>query len=694
MVKKQKQKKSSIRTKIIALVVIAMLLPLLISNIISTTISIRSCGDDLEVIIKDRTQSISAQVTEYINKGYAVVEGLSYGDDIRSLDPQKQTNILVKSIEHNPYFLLFYQQGLDGMQTAKSSGALGNRSDRWWFVKIMEEKKPYVSKSYFTISDGTTVTSIVFPVLDDFGKMNSILAADLNLDKLQEIIDKYNTESTYSIVIDGEGSVIAHPNREYVSQMYNYKTATKSIASKDSSGKDVTTVEPITITDDFKNIVDKMLAGESGVEEFKDENGNDSFYSYMPVELPGNSDAWGIITVQLKKDAYASTYNMIFYNILFSLAVAAIILFFSMLFTRRLVKPINELTTVANKIADGNLDVSIDVNSNDEIGNVSSAFNKTVTTLKSYIDYIDEITKTLNKLSEGNMQFNLKYEYVGEFVKVKEALINISKTMSNTITQIKEASEQVASGSDQVSSGAQALSQGATEQAASVEELSATISEISNEINTNAQNSRLAYDLSSEAKKEILLGQEHMENMISSMHDITDKSNEISKIIKTIDDIAFQTNILALNAAVEAARAGAAGKGFAVVADEVRNLAQKCAEAAKNTTLLIEGTVHAVENGTIIADKTAKSLSIIVDKTAKVDDNIEKISEASVRQSESINQIMQGIEQISAVVQTNSATAEESAAASQELFAQAQTLKVLIDRFKLRDDSSTEAEEA
>ena len=694
MVKKQKQNKSSIRVKIVALAIVVSLFPLLISNIISTSISIKSGGDDVKVKIKDRTQSISAQVTEYINKGYAVVEGLSYGEDILSMDSQKQKNILVTSIENNPYFLLFYQQGLDGMQTAKSSGELGNRADRWWFIKAMEEKKPYVSKSYFTISDGTTVTSIVFPVWDKYNEMKGILAADLNLHKLQEIVDKYNTASTYSIVIDGEGSVIAHPNTEFVAQMYNYKTATKSIVSKDSNGKDITTEEPINITNDFKIMVDKMLSGESGVEEFKDENGEDAIYSYMPIELPGNSDSWGIITIQMRKDAFASTYDMVKSNLLFSFVIAIIIIIFSMLFTKRMVKPINQLTAVANKIADGDLNVSIDVQSNDEIGNVASSFKQTVARLKSYVDYIDEITKTLNKISNGNLKFDLKYEYVGEFAKIKEALLNISKSMSNTINHIREASDQVSSGSDQVSSGAQALSQGATEQAASVEELSASIAEISNQVNINAQNSKLAFELSSEAKQEIAVGQEHMKNMISSMHEITDKSNEIGKIIKTIDDIAFQTNILALNAAVEAARAGAAGKGFAVVADEVRNLAQKCAEAAKNTTILIEGTVVAVEKGTIIADNTANSLSVIVDKTTKVDNNIEKITEASISQAESINQIMQGIEQISAVVQTNSATAEESAAASQELYAQAQTLKVLINKFKLQEDYTSKEDEA
>ncbi|MEG2769394.1 MAG: methyl-accepting chemotaxis protein, partial [Oscillospiraceae bacterium] len=251
-------------------------------------------------------------------------------------------------------------------------------------------------------------------------------------------------------------------------------------------------------------------------------------------------------------------------------------------------------------------------------------------------------------------------------------------------------SEQVASGSDQVSSGAQALSQGATEQASSIEELSATIQAVSNQIKDNANNAKMASELSSMAGKEVQNGNEHMQSMIVAMEDISSTSNKIGKIIKTIDDIAFQTNILALNAAVEAARAGSAGKGFAVVANEVRNLAGKSAEAAKNTTSLIESSINAVANGTKIADETAMSLKVVVEKSNLVLQKVEEIAEASAEQANSVVQITTGVDQISAVIQTNSATAEESAAASEELSSQSQMLKDLVGKFTLREVDAKE----
>jgi len=255
------------------------------------------------------------------------------------------------------------------------------------------------------------------------------------------------------------------------------------------------------------------------------------------------------------------------------------------------------------------------------------------------------------------------------------------------LIQINQASDQVASGSEQVSFGAQALSQGATEQASSVEELSATIVELSGHVKVNADHAAEASRLSNDAGSGVMESDGHMKEMIEAMGDISDKSKEIGKIIKTIDDIAFQTNILALNAAVEAARAGSAGKGFAVVADEVRNLAQKSAEAAKNTTVLIEGSILAVDNGTRIVGQTAKSLQDVVVKAGNVTNKMTDIANASEQQAKAIAQVTQGIEQIAAVVQTNSATAEESAAASEELTGQAQMLKELVGKFRLNGDS-------
>ena len=372
-----------------------------------------------------------------------------------------------------------------------------------------------------------------------------------------------------------------------------------------------------------------------------------------------------------------------------SLVVIGIVsLLFAFYIIQSINKPVKELDSVARKIADGDLDQSITYRSRDELGYLAVNFNKTVERLRDYVKYIDEISDVLKQIADGNLMFNLTYDYAGEFAKIKLALEEISASLNSTMGQINQAADQVSAGSDQVSSGAQALSQGATEQASSIEELAATVNEISSQVKANAQSAQQGSKLAEAAGAKMEEGNRQMQEMIGAMAEISEKSGQIGKIIKTIEDIAFQTNILALNAAVEAARAGAAGKGFAVVADEVRNLASKSADASKSTAALIEGSIHAVEKGTKLADETARTINEVVESSKQVVTVVDGISQASNDQATSIAQVTQGIDQISSVVQTNSATAEESAAASEELSGQAQVLKNLISQFKLKQDTA------
>jgi methyl-accepting chemotaxis protein len=345
-------------------------------------------------------------------------------------------------------------------------------------------------------------------------------------------------------------------------------------------------------------------------------------------------------------------------------------------------KPVEEMADAAQRMSKGDLNVQIKVNSKDEIGQLGSAFSETIQTLKAYIT---DLSGNLSQMANGNLCITRSIEYKGNFIALSDSMYGIVTSFNDALTQINQASEQVLSGSGQVSNGAQALAQGATEQASSVEELSATITEISTHVKDNAEHAAKANVNVNHVSSEIETSNKYMGEMIAAMSQINDSSRQIEKIIKTIEDIAFQTNILALNAAVEAARAGAAGKGFAVVADEVRNLASKSAEAAKNTTALIENSMNQVQNGTKIADQTAKSLLRVVESTKAVSDDVDQISRASNQQSNAIGQVTLGVEQISSVVQTNSATAEESAAASEELSGQAQVLKELVSKFKLNN---------
>ena len=359
----------------------------------------------------------------------------------------------------------------------------------------------------------------------------------------------------------------------------------------------------------------------------------------------------------------------------FSIALAVVL---GLYISNGIRKPVEEIKEVAEKMAAGNLDVSLDYQSRDELGNLSDSMRSLI---HMFREIIDDMSYGLASLGSGDFTVESKVEelYVGDFHRLLTSMHQIIERLSQTLGQISMASDQVSAGSDQVSAGSQALSQGATEQASSVEELAATINEISSQVSENAENAQQGSKLADAAGAKIELGNRQMQEMIAAMGEISDKSGQIGKIIKTIEDIAFQTNILALNAAVEAAQ------GFAVVADEVRNLASKSAEASKSTAALIEGSIQAVERGTSLADETANTLSEVVVSAKQVVAVVDNISRASSEQALSIAQVTQGIDQISSVVQTNSATAEESAAASEELSGQAQMLKNLVEKFKLRN---------
>ncbi len=416
--------------------------------------------------------------------------------------------------------------------------------------------------------------------------------------------------------------------------------------------------------------------------------GVDHICSYVPLR----DDQGQVTGVAFAGLSTYTTIRRVSYVIALAFAAALIaILICTLLLSKYLKKsvsaPLAEITQAARRLEQGELglaeggEIQVGAHSNDEIGDLGRAFENTIFRLRSYIGEIDE---TLEAIASGNLDNSVDQEYVGDFASIKNSLDGIEMKLNETLSRIAESADQVSAGSDQVSDGAQALSQGATEQASTVEELAATINEISESAKRTSAAAEEVGKSVNEADAQMQVSVDHVKDLNVAMDKISRSSEEISKIIATIENIAFQTNILALNAAVEAARAGSAGKGFAVVADEVRSLANKSDEAAKATKELIDGSINAVQEGSDVVEKVTTSLERASEFNSSVATMMTTVVEAVENQTASIVQVTDGIDQISSVVQTNSATSQESAAASEQLSSQANLLKHLLSSFRLK----------
>lgn len=634
---------------------------------------------------QDKSQLVSGEIAAFLDGAYNIVEELSVNPSILTMDTDIQTSILADCVKRNSYLELLYIQGKDGKQTGRSSGELADRSTRWWFVQTTQQQKAFISKSYYSVNTGMPCASIFFPMYQ--GKeFAGIFAADLRLDYLQNLIEKFSDveNGEYSFVIDGEGVVVAHPDSMQIEELYNYKQMTKTVSSKnaagqvllDASGSIVTEEQNIVISEDYQKIVSEVMKGNAGSGKIKNE-GETYIISYTPISLKGKSDSWSVLTLYREEAVMAPVYQMIVVAAVVAMVMIGVAILVAAMLARRLTRPIVLITELIGNASDGDFTVQAEEGSRNEIGVLSKSFNKMIGKISLILTKIATITD--------------------EVVESAEHLNQIEVHMDSTNKAVYEILE-----------GSEAQDADVKRVVMQQETLSAKFEQLQEKsgfLLTDAQNTITSGENGMQSVMELRRQNEDASKGITNAYQkimtLEEQSKKISGILNTINEISYQTGLLSLNASIEAARAGEHGKGFAVVAESIGKLAANSSAATINIEKIIaelcgdisevvtnieiirsgiEGQAQAVDkvqmtfsDFRILAEKTKDSVrnmeGLIVDmrmcdcSVMEAVERIRKISkntaELTEKVADSMKEQLKGVHQVAAGIEDLSTVSEE-----------------------------------
>ena len=579
---------------------------------------------------QDISSLLSDQISSFMDGAYSLNQALAENPSVLTMDTEIQTPILAQCLANNSYLDLTYIQGMDGKQTARSSGELGDRSTRWWFVQMMEDPVPFISKSYYSVSTGATCTSIFFPMYRD-GEMVGIYGADLKLDSLQNLIGEYSDESggKISFVIDGEGAVVAHPDITQVEDLYNYRDLTKTVSVKDNAGNSVTDADGNIVTEEsrlevsenFKQMIADVMAGNSGSAKIS-YDGATYYASYTTVPLAGESDSWSLITLHKKSAAMSMVNNLLIITIVISLVAIAVAIFIVVRLARKLTTPIVSMTELMKEAAEGDFTIRADVSSQNEVGQLAESFNVMA----------DKIFGVLVRMTDSTKEL---LECSGKIQDVETNVVSLSGALNE-------------------------ISNGTERQTADVNNVVGRMGEMEDKFRELRDKSG---NLLSEAEHTITSGEEgtiginqleaqnsHVEKNVTLSYEkiktLESHSSRISDIVGTINSISEETGLLSLNASIEAARAGEHGRGFAIVAESIGKLASESTAATADIERIIGELCDDIGETVSNIEEVKKAVTAQIEATETVKTIFMDFKKLAEQTSGSVNGIDELIEEM------------------------------------------------
>ena len=670
--KKQKQNKNGIKHQIqsqigISIIVVMAIITVLVVAVVYNLL-IKANHNELQ----QDSQAVSLQVEKYFSPFERMVEQLAIDPDVQEI--LETTTKGEKMTENDIYSAVLdkmvnvanldtdniqgvFVADIDSNASITSGGTIsGDDYDittRAWYDCI-QSGETVLTRPYTSASTGKTILSAATPVYDSKNNVVGVAGIDVGIDTIMNMMGDYTIGANgYTMLLTNDGTFVYHPNSDLID----------------------TQIQDMNISD---NVGEAISSQSTEILRYK----ADGTTKYGCI-MPSGNTGFVVLSCIPKGQYYSSLIIAVTMLLVVIIAGIIFILFLIGRLSGKIVKPLAELNEVAIELANGNLDVTIESKTNDEVGELGRSIGKTVDRLKEYIDYIDEISDVLADMADGKLAIKLKYAYVGEFQKVKDALINISNSMTEVMTSIVEGANQVSAGSDDLANAAQNMAENTENQAASIEELLASATTVAEQVKDNRDNSEKSATYTNEVADVMESSKTKMLQMREAMDKIQESSKQVVGIIKAIEDIASQTNLLSLNASIEAARAGEVGKGFAVVAGEIGGLANQSADAVNTTSSLINVSLDEIEKGNAIVNDVMESLDDAVERVRVANGMIQDTAQMADVQMQNIDQIRDAIQEMAQVVQDNSAMAEETSATSEELAAQSVTLNDLVQRFEI-----------